>query len=315
MDNVDQVLNRMFTGQMSKTLIYVSGPTGIGKTSLSIDLAKKLKTEIISCDSRQFYKELKIGTSPPTDKQLKEVNHHFIFNKSIIDNYNVGDYERDSIDVINNLFKTREYLILVGGSGLYADSILFGIDSIPKVPIEIKNKLNLKFKKNGLIYLQDKLKEIDLEYYKMVDLNNPRRLIRAIGVYEVSGKKISSLRKNSKKKRNFNSSVIMIKANRDKLYERINQRVDKMIKDGLEEEANGLVKFKEYNALNTVGYKEFFLYFDGKLSKEEAINKIKQNTRNYAKRQTTWFKKYNDALGYKIDDNIDELLNKIPKNE
>jgi tRNA dimethylallyltransferase len=136
-----------------------------------------------------------------------------------------------------------------------------------------------------------------------------------VGVYEVSGKKISSLRKNSKKKRNFNSSVIMIKANRDKLYERINQRVDKMIKDGLEEEANGLVKFKEYNALNTVGYKEFFLYFDGKLSKEEAINKIKQNTRNYAKRQITWFKKYNDALGYKIDDNIDELLNKIPKNE
>ncbi|HJN79061.1 MAG TPA: tRNA (adenosine(37)-N6)-dimethylallyltransferase MiaA [Flavobacteriaceae bacterium] len=300
---------------MSKTLIYVSGPTGIGKTSLSIELAKKLKTEIISCDSRQFYKELKIGTSPPTDKQLKEVNHHFIFNKSIIDNYNVGDYERDSIDVINNLFKTREYLILVGGSGLYADSILFGIDNIPKVPIEIKNKLNLRFKKDGLIYLQDKLKEIDLEYYKTVDLNNPSRLVRAIGVYEVSGKKISSLRKNSKKKRNFNSSVIMIKANRDKLYERINQRVDKMIKDGLEEEANGLVKFKEYNALNTVGYKEFFLYFDGKLSKEEAINKIKQNTRNYAKRQITWFKKYNDALGYKIDDNIDELLNKIPKNE
>jgi len=300
---------------MSKTLIYVSGPTGIGKTSLSIDLAKKLKTEIISCDSRQFYKELKIGTSPPTEKQLKEVNHHFIFNKSIIDNYNVGDYEKDSIDVINNLFKTREYLILVGGSGLYADSILFGIDSIPKVPIEIKNKLNLKFKKNGLIYLQDKLKEIDLEYYKMVDLNNPRRLIRAIGVYEVSGKKISSLRKNSKKKRNFNSAVIMIKTKRDKLYERINQRVDKMVKDGLEEEAKGLVKFKEYNALNTVGYKEYFSYFDGKLSKEEAINKIKQNTRNFAKRQITWFKKYDDALEYKIDDNIDELLNKIPKNE
>ena len=305
----------MFTGQMSKTLIYVSGPTGIGKTSLSIELAKKLKTEIISCDSRQFYKELKIGTSPPTDKQLKEVNHHFIFNKSIIDNYNVGDYERDSIDVINNLFKTREYLILVGGSGLYADSILFGIDNIPKVPIEIKNKLNLRFKKDGLIYLQDKLKEIDLEYYKTVDLNNPSRLVRAIGVYEVSGKKISSLRKNSKKKRNFNSAVIMIKTKRDKLYERINQRVDKMVKDGLEEEAKGLVKFKEYNALNTVGYKEYFSYFDGKLSKEEAINKIKQNTRNFAKRQITWFKKYDDALEYKIDDNIDELLNKIPKNE
>jgi len=300
---------------MNKTLIYVSGPTGIGKTSLSIELAKKLKTEIISCDSRQFYKELKIGSSPPTDKQLKEVNHHFIFNKSIIDNYNVGDYETDSIDIINDLFKTKDNLILVGGSGLYADSILYGIDDIPKIPIEIKNKLILKYKTNGLIYLQEKLREIDLEYYKYVDLNNPNRLIRAIGVHEVSGKKISSLRRNSKKERKFNSAVIMIKADRDKLYESINQRVDRMVKDGLEEEAKGLVKFKEYNALNTVGYKEYFLYFDGKLSKEQTINKIKQNTRNYAKRQITWFKKYNNTLDYNINTNIDELLNKIPKNE
>ena len=305
----------MFTGQMSKTLIYVSGPTGIGKTSLSIELAKRLKTEIISCDSRQFYKELKIGTSPPTNEQLKEVNHHFIFNKSIVDDYNVGDYEKDSISVVSKLFKTSDKVILVGGSGLYADSLLFGMDDIPSVPIEIKNKLNIEFKDRGLIYLQEKLREIDLEYYKDVDLNNPNRLIRAIGVYETSGKKISSLRRNAKKSRNFNSIVIMIKTDRDKLYERINQRVDKMIIDGLEEEAHRLIKFKEYNALNTVGYKEYFLYFDGKLSKDGAINKIKQNTRNYAKRQITWFKKYTNALEFKNDDNIDELLNKIRKNE
>ena len=159
----------MFTGQMSKTLIYVTGPTGIGKTSLSIELAKRLKTEIISCDSRQFYKELKIGTSPPSDEQLREVNHHFIHNKSILDDYSVGDYEKESINISTKLFKKRDYLILVGGSGLYADSILFGIDDIPKVPLEIKDKLNLKFNEKGIVYLQEKLKEIDLEYYNKVD--------------------------------------------------------------------------------------------------------------------------------------------------
>ena len=300
---------------MSKTLIYVAGPTGIGKTSLSIEIAKRLNTEVVSCDSRQFYKELKIGTSPPSNKQLNEVKHHFIHNKSIVDEYSVGDYEKDAINKISSIFNNNNNAVLVGGSGLYADSILFGMDNIPKVPLEIKNKLNLKFKKKGLIYLQEKLKEIDLDYYNKVDLDNPNRLIRAIGVYEVSGKKISSLWNNNRKNRNFNSLIIMMKSDRDKLYERINQRVDKMVKDGLEEEAYGLIKFKEYNALNTVGYKEYFSYFDGKLSKEETINKIKQSTRNYAKRQITWFKKYNNALEFKTDNNIDELLTKIPKNE
>ena len=300
---------------MSKTLIYVAGPTGIGKTSLSIEIAKRLNTEVVSCDSRQFYKELKIGTSPPSNKQLNEVKHHFIHNKSIVDEYSVGDYEKDAINKISSIFNINNNAVLVGGSGLYADSILFGMDNIPKVPLEIKNKLNLKFKKKGLIYLQEKLKEIDLDYYNKVDLDNPNRLIRAIGVYEVSGKKISSLWNNNRKNRNFNSLIIMMKSDRDKLYERINQRVDKMVKDGLEEEAYGLIKFKEYNALNTVGYKEYFSYFDGKLSKEETINKIKQSTRNYAKRQITWFKKYNNALEFKTDNNIDELLTKIPKNE
>ena len=301
---------------MNNTLIYVAGPTCIGKTSLSIEIAKRLNTEVVSCDSRQFYKELKIGTSPPSKSQLSEVKHHFIHNKSIVDEYSVADYEKDAINKISSIFNNNNNnAVLVGGSGLYADSILFGMDNIPKVPLEIKNKLNLKFKKKGLIYLQEKLKEIDLDYYNKVDLDNPNRLIRAIGVYEVSGKKISSLWNNNRKNRNFNSLIIMMKSDRDKLYERINQRVDKMVKDGLEEEAYGLIKFKEYNALNTVGYKEYFSYFDGKLSKEETINKIKQSTRNYAKRQITWFKKYNNALEFKTDNNIDELLTKIPKNE
>ena len=300
---------------MNNTLIYVAGPTCIGKTSLSIEIAKRLNTEVVSCDSRQFYKELKIGTSLPSKSQLSEVKHHFIHNKSIVDEYSVADYEKDAINKISSIFDNNNYAVLVGGSGLYADSVLYGIDEIPKVPLEIKNKLNLKFKKKGLIYLQEKLKEIDLDYYNKVDLDNPNRLIRAIGVYEVSGKKISSLWNNNRKNRNFNSLIIMIKSDRDKLYERINQRVDKMVKDGLEEEAYGLIKFKEYNALNTVGYKEYFSYFDGRLSKEETINKIKQSTRNYAKRQITWFKKYNNALEFKTDNNIDELLTKIPKNE
>jgi len=298
---------------MSKKLIYVAGPTGIGKTSLSIELAKKLKTDIISCDSRQFYKELKIGTSPPTNNQLNEIRHYFIHNRSIRDDYSVGEYEKDSIDIITQLFKKKDYLILVGGSGLYADSILYGIDDIPKVPIETKKRLNSIIEEKGIDMLRKRLKEIDLDYYNKVDLNNPNRLIRAIGVYEVSGKKISSLWNNDKKNRTFNSEIIIMKSDRDELYERINRRVDMMIQDGLEEESYSLVKFRQYNALNTVGYKEFFLYFDGKLSKVEAVDKIKQNTRNYAKRQITWFNRYNDALEYRIDSNIDVLLNKLIK--
>ena len=300
---------------MNNKLIYIAGPTCIGKTSLSIEIAKRLETEIISCDSRQFYKELKIGTSPPSREQLKEVNHHFIHNKSLLDEYSVGDYEEDAISTISNILKNNNYIIIVGGSGLYADSVLYGIDEIPKVPIDIRNKLNIDFKTKGLVYLQKRLKEVDPEYYKSVDLKNPNRLIRGIGVYEVSGKRISSLWTNTKKSREFKSIIILMKSNRDELYKRINLRVDEMIKNGLEEEVYLLKKFKGCNALNTVGYKEFFSYFDEELSREEAINKIKKNTRNYAKRQITWFKKYKNVIEYDIEDSTDNLLNKIYKNE
>ena len=300
---------------MNNTLIYVAGPTCIGKTSLSIEIAKRLNTEVVSCDSRQFYKELKIGTSPPSREQLKEINHYFIHNKSILDDYSVGDYEADAISTISNIFKNNNYTIMVGGSGLYADSVLYGIDEIPNVPRDIKNKLNIDFKTKGLVYLQKRLKEVDPEYYKSVDLKNPNRLIRGIGVYEVSGKRISSLWTNTKKRREFKSIIIIMKSKRYELYKRINLRVDEMIKNGLEEEVYLLKKLKGCNALNTVGYKEFFSYFDEELSREEAINKIKKNTRNYAKRQITWFKKYKNVIEYDIEDNIDNLLNKIYKNE
>ena len=300
---------------MNNKLIYIAGPTCIGKTSLSIEIAKRLETEIISCDSRQFYKELKIGTSPPSREQLKEINHHFIHNKSLLDEYSVGDYEEDAISTISNIFKNNNYIIIVGGSGLYADSVLYGIDEIPKVPIYIRNKLNIDFKTKGLVYLQKRLKELDPEYYKSVDLKNPNRLIRGIGVYEVSGKRISSLWTNTKKRREFKSIIIIMKSKRYELYKRINLRVDEMIKNGLEEEVYLLKKFKGCNALNTVGYKEFFSYFDEELSREEAINKIKKNTRNYAKRQITWFKKYKNVIEYDIEDSTDNLLNKIYKNE
>ena len=309
------VINVVLVWLMNNKLIYIAGPTCIGKTSLSIEIAKRLETEIISCDSRQFYKELKIGTSPPSREQLKEINHHFIHNKSLLDEYSVGDYEEDAISTISNIFKNNNYIIIVGGSGLYADSVLYGIDEIPKVPIYIRNKLNIDFKTKGLVYLQKRLKELDPEYYKSVDLKNPNRLIRGIGVYEVSGKRISSLWTNTKKSREFRSIIILMKSNRDELYKRINLRVDEMIKNGLEEEVYLLKKFKGCNALNTVGYKEFFSYFDEELSREEAINKIKKNTRNYAKRQITWFKKYKNVIEYDIEDSTDNLLNKIYKNE
>ena len=309
------VINVVLVWLMSNKLIYIAGPTCIGKTSLSIEIAKRLETEIISCDSRQFYKELKIGTSPPSREQLKEINHHFIHNKSLLDEYSIGDYEEDAISTISNIFKNNNYIIIVGGSGLYADSVLYGIDEIPKVPIYIRNKLNIDFKTKGLVYLQKRLKELDPEYYKSVDLKNPNRLIRGIGVYEVSGKRISSLWTNTKKSREFRSIIILMKSNRDELYNRINLRVDEMIKNGLEEEVYLLKKLKGCNALNTVGYKEFFSYFDEELSREEAINKIKKNTRNYAKRQITWFKKYKNVIEYDIEDNTDNLLNKIYKNE
>ena len=286
----------------NKNLIYIAGPTGVGKTELSIKLAKKLKTEIISCDSRQFYKELVIGTCPPSKYQLKEVKHHFIHNKSIHDRYNIGLYEKDAIHKINQLFEDKEYLILVGGSGLYADSVIYGIDDFPEVPDKIRDEITRTFKDKGISYIQEELKKLDREYYEVVDIKNQSRIIRALEIIKYTGNKFSSLRKDIKKKREFKTKVILLECPRELLYDRINRRVDNMISNGLEEEALSLKKYHSLNTLNTVGYKEFFDYFENKLSYNEAIDKIKQNTRNYAKRQITWFKKYKKSKKINIEE-------------
>ena len=295
----------------NKNLIYIAGPTGVGKTELAIELAKKLKTEIISCDSRQFYKELEIGTCPPTERQLKEVKHHFIHNKSIHDRYNVGLFEKDAIHKINKLFEDKEYLILVGGSGLYADSVIYGIDEFPEIPQQIRDEITRMYKEKGILYIQKELKKLDRDYYEIVDIKNQSRIIRALEIIKYTGNKFSSLRKDIKKKREFKTKVVLLECPREELYDRINSRVDIMISNGLEEEARNLKKYSNLNTLNTVGYKEFYDYFENKLSYNEAINKIKQNTRNYAKRQITWFKKYSNAIKVSNSEISTNLINHL----
>lgn len=287
----------------SKNLIYIAGPTGIGKTEISINLAKELNTEIISCDSRQFYKELKIGTSPPNDKQLEEVTHHFIYNKSIHDNYNVGMYEDDAIRKISELFTDKDYLILVGGSGLYADSIMYGIDNFPKVSEEVRNNLRNAYEEQGIEFLQIEIKKLDPEYYNKVDLNNHVRLLRALELMKSTGKSFSSMRSGKNKNRDFNTTIINLECSREYLYSIINNRVEEMLEKGLEDEVYNLRHFKDLNTMNTVGYKEFIDYFENKISYDVAVEKIKQNTRNYAKRQITWFKKYSNSQKINIETN------------
>ena len=296
---------------ISKKLIYIAGPTGIGKTDLGIDIAKKLKTEIISCDSRQFYKELKIGTSPPTEKQLNEIKHHFIHNKSIHDVYNIGLYEKEATKVIKELFKVNDKIILVGGSGLYADSIIYGIDDFPNVPAKIRDKIINQYNSNGIEYIQNRLKLLDTEYYNKIDINNTNRIIRALEIIEYTGNTFSSYRTNTIKKRDFESHIIIIECEREKLYSRINKRVDLMLKAGLEEEAYNLKDNKDLNTLNTVGYKEFFNYFENKISYSEAVEKIKQNTRNYAKRQITWLKKYKNSIKVNYNDDVESIFKNL----
>ena len=295
----------------NKNLIYISGPTGVGKTDLSIEIAKKFNTEIVSCDSRQFYKELKIGTSPPSNNQLAEVKHHFIHNKNIQDVYNVGKYEKEAISKLNSLFEKNESIVLVGGSGLYANSVIYGIDNFPDIPVKIRNKIIQEYESKGIKSLQNRLKLLDSKYYEEVDLNNKNRLIRAIEIIEYTGQKFSDLRTNKKKYRNFKTHIIVIECEREILYERINQRVNKMIKDGLEEEVFNLKNYKNLNTLNTVGYKEFFSYFEDKMSYSDTVNKIKQNTRNYAKRQITWFNKYKNSIKVNYKEDIESIINKL----
>ena len=272
-------------------LINIVGPTAIGKTSLAIQLANKFDTEIISADSRQFYKEMRIGTAVPSADELQAAKHHFIQHISIEDNYNVGDFESEAIQKLDELFLNNNIVIMVGGSGLYTKSVLEGLDYFPEVSLEIRQELNLKLEKEGLDPLQQQLKKLDPDYYKIVDLENPHRVIRALEVWISSGNPYSSYLNQLKKERNFTAISIGLNADREIIYDRINQRVDLMIDEGLLEEAKNLFPKRELNALNTVGYKELFAFLEGKDSLETAVSEIKKNTRRFAKRQLTWFRK------------------------
>lgn len=297
---------------MNKTLIVIAGPTAAGKTALAIQVALHFRTEIISADSRQFYKEMNIGTAKPSAQELDLVKHHFINSHSIHDLFNVGDFEKEVIILLNELFKLHDQVILVGGSGLYIDAICHGFDDLPKGSKEIRERLNLVLEKKGITELQEQLKRVDPIYFNEVDIHNPQRLIRALEVFEETGKPFSTYRSKVKKKRDFNLIKLAINPSRAKLYEQINLRVDHMIELGLIEEVKTLHKYKGLNTLNTVGYSELFNYLDGHISKGDVIEKIKQNTRRFAKRQITWFKKSPDMKWYdpsELDTIIKDLNN------
>ena len=275
---------------MGKHLITIIGPTAIGKTTLAIKIANYFKTEIVSADSRQFYKEMNIGTAKPSTSELNSIKHHLINNKSVNDDYNIYDYEKDALKSIESIFNKKDIAILVGGSGLYINTVLYGLDEIPGISAEVRNSLYLDLELKGIKQLQEKLKLLDPSSYRSIDINNPRRLIRALEVSISTGKSYSSFLKKKKKKRDFNIIVLGINQERLDLYKKINTRVENMVERGLINEVKELYTLKGLNTLNTIGYSEVFNYIEDKYSLDECINEIKKNTRRYAKRQLTWFK-------------------------
>ena len=294
---------------MNKTLITISGPTAVGKTKLSIDLASILNCEIISCDSRQFYKELTIGTAVPIKEELNKVKHHCIQHKSILDSYTIKDFEKEALKIITNQFKTNKHVIMVGGSGLYMDAVIYGLDEFPDVDNKVRNNLNKKYKNFGIEYLQNQLKKLDSEYYSKVDKKNPRRLIRALEICITSKKPYSSYIGKKKRYHPFNIFHIGIKKDRLKLYDKINERVDEMLKKGLINEVKALIKFKDLNVLNTIGYKELFLYLENKTTIERSVEEIKKNSRRFAKRQMTWLNSKENIFWVDDKTNIEEIKN------
>lgn len=273
----------------NKTLIVIAGPTASGKTAAGITIARRLHTDIISADSRQFFREMAIGTAKPTPGELAQAKHHFINSHSVTDNYNVGDFEREGLALLNELFKTHNQVVMVGGSGLYVKAICEGFDEFPEVSTEVQQQVRAEFEEKGMDWLQQQLKAADPLYYNEVDLNNPQRLLRAMEVFESSGQPFSSFRKAGVRKRPFNILKIGLEWPREQLYNRINLRVDIMIEEGLVDEVKTLMPYRHLNALQTVGYTEIFDYLDGKTNLPTAIELIKRNTRHFAKRQMTWF--------------------------
>jgi tRNA dimethylallyltransferase len=279
----------------NKLLIVITGPTASGKTAIGVKLAKHFNSEVISADSRQFYKQLKIGTARPQTVELESVPHHFLGFLDLKENFSAGKFASVAQKLTDELFKKHDVLFVVGGSGLYIDALIYGIDDIPKIDPEIREEINNKWKKHGLVYLKDKLKKIDPFYYQQIDNQNPMRLIRAIEVFKQTGKSLSFFQKNKNKTPRYKTIFIGLDWERQTLYERINQRVDTMLKDGLVKEVKSLYKYRKLNALQTVGYSETFEYLDGEIELETAIDLIKRNSRRYAKRQLTWLRRNSEV--------------------
>ncbi|EKT3964158.1 tRNA (adenosine(37)-N6)-dimethylallyltransferase MiaA [Flavobacterium psychrophilum] len=298
-------------------LITIIGPTAIGKTSLSIALAKQYNCDIISCDSRQFFKEMRIGTAVPSDEELSQATHHFIQNKSIFEEYTVGDFEKEAITKLDELFSKNNIQIMVGGSGLYADAVLKGFDSFPNIKPEIREKIQEQYDENGIQYLQQKLQELDTEYYSKIlsqnpqTLQNPQRMMRFVEVCLGTGKPYSSFLNKDKITRNFTPIIIGLEADREIMYDRINQRVDIMINEGLLAEAEKLYPNKDLNALQTVGYRELFSFFDADFTLNFAIEEIKKNTRRFSKRQITWFKRTENTIWFDYKADISKIIEVI----
>jgi tRNA dimethylallyltransferase len=292
-------------------LITIVGPTAIGKTALSIQIANYFKADILSCDSRQFYKEMTIGTAVPNTDELESATHHFIQNRSVFDDYNVGSFERDALSKLDELFQKNPVQIMVGGSGLYVDAVLKGLDYFPDVDPKIRKQLTKQLQEKGIETLQEKLKELDPETYYSIAIDNPNRIMRALEICIGAETPYSTFKNKPKTPRNFTSIKIGLNAEREVIYNRINERVDNMLANGLLEEAEKLYPNKDLNALQTVGYRELFSFFDGEFTQEFAISEIKKNTRRFAKRQGTWFKKDGETLWFDYQTNINEIITKI----
>lgn len=295
----------------NKYLISIVGPTAIGKTALSIKLANHFNTQIISADSRQFFKEMSIGTAAPTTEELAAAKHHFIHNKSITEDYNVGAFEKEAINQIALLHKTHDVVIMVGGSGLYVDAVTNGLDYFPEVDKSIRTQLNTQLETEGLKTLQLKLKTLDEQSYNTIKIDNPQRVIRALEICIGSGQPYSSFLNKDKNKRPFKTITIGLEADRDVIYDRINKRVDIMLANGLIKEVESLLPFKNLNSLNTVGYKELFNYLDKTWTLEFAISEIKKNSRRFAKRQLTWFRRKPETLWFDYQTPLSAIITKI----
>jgi tRNA dimethylallyltransferase len=295
-----------------KFLIVIGGPTAVGKTAMSIRLAKYFKTEIVSADSRQFYKGMDIGTAKPTSEELAEVKHHFIDFLDIEKDYSIGDFEKNALDFLDDFYKKNQFAILVGGSGMYIRALCEGLDAFPEVDEKTKVELEKIHENEGLEVLQKKLQMLDNETFTSIDIQNPNRVKRALGVCLSSEKPFSFYKNQAKRERNFIPIYIALDENRDFLYEKIHERIDKMLENGLEKEVKSFLPYKEKNALQTVGYQEFTEYFEKKISRERAIELVKQHTRNYAKRQLTWFRNQSNYTFFSSK-NDKEIINFIEK--